>query len=496
MNKPYGPPSRQDAKPRTRRLAPLTSASLGGLYLALLLAMPAQAAIPVAALRQLIQQPGLSAPYTGVRIVDAETGNPILEQNATTALMPASNLKVITSSAALSLLKPEFQFKTELLTDGHVSGDTLQGNLYLKGFGDPVLNDDRLESLIEELHLLGIRSVSGNLVADDSFFDAERVGRGWKSTYGAAAYSAQISALTLDLNTVEIRVRPTQVGQAASITLKPANTFFEIVNRTTTSGGGTRLSISRRLVNGHNQIIVSGNLYVRGATEVEKLNLDDPTLYVGNVAQNLMGKQEIALQGKVVKGTTPAGAALLASSESPPLREVVTELNKHSVNLIAENLLKFMGANFEGPPGTAVKGAKVVMERFLVGEVGLPRNNSLVMADGSGLSPLDRMTTDVLSKVLQHMYHEYDASVDFMASLPIAGVDGTLKKRMNTPEIKRRVRAKTGFIDGASSLSGYLYTKSNQVLIFSFLMNHYSNFYAAVSTQDRLCRALVNWDGK
>lgn len=464
------------------------------LCLSLLICLPAEA-LTVDGIRQMVQQPGLSAPFTSVRIVDAETGAPIFEQNASTPLMPASNLKVITSSAALSLLKPEFQFKTELLTDGRISGETLQGNLYLKGFGDPVLDDERLENLVEELRFLGVRTVTGNLIADDSFFDAERIGRGWKSTYGAAAYSAQISALTLDLNTVEIRVRPTQSGQAASITLKPENTFFEIVNRTVTSGGRTRLSITRQLVNGHNQIIVSGNLYVRGATEVEKLNLDDPTLYVGNVAQNLLSKQEIALQGKVVKGPTPAGAALLASSQSPPLREVVSELNKHSINLIAENLLKFMGANFEGPPGTAAKGAKVVMERFLVNQVGLTRNPNLVMADGSGLSPLNRMTTEVLSKVLQHMYHEYDASVDFMASLPIAGVDGTLRKRMNTPEIKRRVRAKTGFIDGASSLSGYLYTKHDKVLIFSFLMNHYSNFYAAVSTQDRLCRALTDWQG-
>ncbi|HEY9842661.1 MAG TPA: D-alanyl-D-alanine carboxypeptidase/D-alanyl-D-alanine-endopeptidase [Candidatus Obscuribacterales bacterium] len=467
-----------------------------GVLLLLLCSLPAQAAMPAAGLRQVLQQPGLAPAYTGVRIISADSGEPILEQNAETPLMPASNMKVITSSAALSLLKPEFRFKTQLLTDGRINGETLQGNLYLKGYGDPVLSDERLQKLVEELRFLGIRKVSGNLVADDSFFDQERTGRGWKSSYGAAAYSAQISALALNLNTVEVRVRPTQVGQAASISLKPENTFFEIINKTGTSGGRTRLSISRQLVNGHNQIIVSGNLYVRGATEIEKLNLDNPTLYVGNVAQNLMRKEGIGLTGKIVKGTTPAGAAILASSESPPLREVVSELNKNSVNLIAENLLKFLGATFAGAPGTAAKGAKVVMDRFLVGQVGLPHNSGLVIADGSGLSPLNRMTAETLTRVLQHMFQQYDVSVDFIASLPIAGVDGTLKKRMIGPEIKRRVRAKTGFINGASSLSGYLYTKHNKVLIFSFLMNHYSNFYAAVSTQDRICRELVNWEGR
>jgi D-alanyl-D-alanine carboxypeptidase/D-alanyl-D-alanine-endopeptidase (penicillin-binding protein 4) len=460
------------------------------------LILPAHAAVSVSSLRQSLQQPGLSLPHTGIRIISGKTGATLLEHNAGTPLMPASNMKIVTSAAALSLLKPEFRFKTHLLTDGRINGETLQGNLYLKGFGDPVLTDERLQQLMQELRFLGVRSVTGNLIADDSFFDQERVGRGWKSTYGAAAYSAQISALSLNLNTVEVRVRPTQVGRPANITLKPESNFFQVVNQTTTSGGGTRLHIARQLVNGRNQVIVSGNLYVRGRTEIETINLEDPSLYVGSVAQNLLRKEEVIVQGRVLRGTTPPGAGLLAVTESPPLREVVSELNKNSINLIAENLLKFMGANFEGAPGSSAKGAKVVMDRFLINQVGLPRNNGLVMADGSGLSPLNRMTAVVFTEVLQHMLTQYDVSVDFIASLAISGVDGTLKKRMNTPDLKRRVRAKTGFINGASSLSGYVYTKKNEIVIFSFLMNHYHNFYAASSTQERLCRQLLDWEEK
>lgn len=474
--------------------ARLTAGS--ALLLMLTVMLPVQAAVPANTLRQSLQQPGLSGPHTGVLIVSGRTGETILSQNADTPLMPASNMKILTSAAALSLLKPEFRFKTHLLTDGRINGETLQGNIYLKGFGDPVLSDERLTELMQELRFLGVRTVTGNLIADDTFYDAERVGRGWKSTYGASAYSAQISALSLNLNTVEVRVRPTQAGRPANITLKPENTFFEVINKTNTSGGGTRLHIARQLVNGRNQIIVTGNLYARGRTEVETINLEDPTLYTGNVAQNLLRKEEVIVQGKVVKGTTPPGAALLATTESAPLSEVVSELNKHSINLIAENLLKFMGANFEGAPGTAAKGAKVVTERFLINQVGLPRNNGIVIADGSGLSPLNRVTAHAFAQVLQHMLSQYDVSVDFMSSLAISGVDGTLRKRMNGPDLKRRVRAKTGFINGASSLSGYLYTKKNEVVVFSFLMNHYSNFYTATSTQERLCRLLLDYEDK
>lgn len=441
--------------------------------------------------RQFALQPGLSAAHTGIQVISAQTGQTLISQNADVPLMPASNMKVLTSAAALSLLKPEFRFKTHLLSNGYVRGNSLQGNLYLKGYGDPVLTDERLQELIQELKLLGVTEIQGNLIADDSFFDQERVGRGWKSTYGASAYSAQISALSMNLNTVEVRVRPVQVGRAAMVNLKPENTFFEIINQTGTSSGRTRLKIARQLVNGKNQIIVSGNVNIQGRTEIETINLDNPTLYVANVAQTLLRKEGIRLQGRTQLGATPSGAVILASTESPPLREVVNHLNKDSVNLIAENLLKFMGANFEGVPGSAAKGSKVVLNRFLTGMVGLPHNPNLVIADGSGLSPLNRMTANTLARVLQYMFHQYDVSVDFMASLPISGVDGTLKKRMNTPELKRRVRAKTGFINGVSALSGYVYTQKNQVMIFSALMNHYSNMFAATSTQEKLCQQLL-----
>lgn len=455
--------------------------------------LAAHAQTNVALLHQLLQQTALSPNQTAAEIISMKTGKSLLSKNTNTALMPASNMKVITSAAALSLLKPEFRFKTMLYTDGRQIKDTIQGNLYLKGYGDPVFNDERLRELTQELRYQGVHTITGNLIVDDSYFDAERTGKGWKNTYGAASYSARISALSLNLNTVEIQIRPTQHGQAATIVLKPENTFFEVENHTRTTGGRTQLKIMRQLVDGKNKIIVSGNVYVQGRTEIETINLDKPALYVGNVALNFLAKENIKIEGRLSMGDTPSGAKILASSLSPPLREIVTELNKKSINLIAENLLKFIGANFKGAPGTSEKGAEVVKEKFLYGMVGLAPNKDLVIADGSGLSPLNRLTTHTLTSVLQHMFQQFDVSVDFMSSLAISGVDGTLKKRMNTPALKRRVRAKTGFINGVSALSGYVYTESNEVLIFSFLMNHFQNYSSAVSTQDKLCAELIKW---
>lgn len=463
-----------------------------GCFSCFALLLPLCAEANPAVWQQILQQPALPAQHTSVQVMSMKTGETLLSQNAETALMPASNMKVITSAAALSLLKPEYRFKTHLFTDGPQQGNTLKGNLYIKGYGDPTLSDERLLELIQELRFQGIEQIEGDLIVDDSFFDQEHTGRGWKDTYGAAAYSARISALSLNLNVVEVRVRPTQAGQAAAIVLKPDNTFFDVINETRTGSGKTRLKILRQVVDGRNRIVISGQVDIRGRTEIETLNLDSPALYVGNVSQVMLRKEGLALGGRLRLGAVPHGARILAVTYSPVLSEVVSQLNKDSVNLIGENLLKFMGANFEGAPGTAAKGEKVIKERFLTSQVGLPPNDQIVIADGSGLSPLNRLNTATLSKVLAHMFQQFDVSVDFMGSLAISGVDGTLKKRMQSPEMKRRVRAKTGFINGASGLSGYVYTQDNDVLVFSFLMNHFRDYGVAVNTQDRLCTQMAN----
>ncbi len=456
----------------------------------MVLTLPAHA-LSTAQVNQILNQAGLPPTHTSARMVSMKTGETLYEKNANHLLMPASNMKVITSAAALHLLKPEFRFKTQFLSSATLRNGVLNGDLYLKGYGDPVLNDERLNTLVQELRFAGVQQISGNLIVDDSFFDEERTGRGWKTTYGAAAYSAKISALSLNLNTVDVQVKPGAPGRPASIRLKPDNTFFDIVNQTRTTAGRTRLKITRQWIKGRNRVVVSGSVYSRGRTESQRINLDKPALYVGNVAQKMFTREGIAFEGKLSKGKTPAGARILATTQSPPLRDIVSQLNKDSVNLIAENLLKFMGANFVSAPGTAAKGAQVIKEKFLYAQVGLSPDPKLVIADGSGLSPLNRLTTNTLSRVLEYMFQQFDVSVDFMASMPISGVDGTLRKRMNTPLLKRRVRAKTGYINGVSALSGYVYTQKNEVIIFSFLMNHFKSYGAAIQAQHRLCELLA-----
>jgi len=458
----------------------------------LVLPVSARTAAAPSGLQSAWMQPGLSAAHTGIQVFSLKTGKSILAHNAEIPLMPASNMKLVTSAAALSLLKPEFRFKTLVYTNGRVQGNTLNGDLYLKGLGDPELTDERLSQLASEIRYSGIQKINGKLIADDQYFDQVREGRGWKKTYGASAYSAQISALSLNRNTVNVWVRPGQPGQAAEIALEPPNQFFEIVNNTRT-GGRTRLQIARTMNGGKNRVTVTGSISPQARPEKEAINLENPALYTGYVFKHQLQKAGIVFTGSVTQGKTPSGVYELGRTESRPLRDIVGELNKHSINLIAENLLKYMGALFEGEPGSSAKGAKVVQEKFLQEMVGLGPKNGISMADGSGLSPLNRVTADSLAKILMYMQGQFDVGVDYISSLAISGVDGTLHTRLNSPGLKRRIRAKTGFINGVSSLSGYLQTKNNETLVFSFLMNHFTGVYAARASQDNLCARLVNW---
>lgn len=458
---------------------------------------PLQAmAFNTTSLGQWVTHPSLSDTQTAVQIISLKTGNVLYKKNEHTPLVPASNMKLLTSAAALTLLKPEFQFKTEVYSDAPATQTKPQKNIYLKGYGDPDLNDERLYGLAQDLKLQGLSDIPGNLIVDDFYFDRLSRGQGWKKTYGNAAYNARISALSLNRNTIKVWIKPTTPGQMAKVEVEPVNRFFKINNLVRTSHRRTKLKIVRTLDRGKNLVTVSGNIYFKAAPEIERINLDKPAIYTGAVFKNMLNKLGVRIRGQVRLGKVPSKATLLAVSKSPPLREIVADLNKHSINLIGENLLKTIGAVYSQAPGSAKKGAQAIQKHFLQAEIGLPAKNGLVIVDGSGLSPQNRVTASALAKILRYMYLRFDLGSDYVSSLAISGVDGTLKKRFRNPQLKRRIRAKTGYINGVSTLSGYLQTKNNDILVFSVLINHFKSYTVARNAQENLFSSLLDYKEK
>ena len=401
----------------------------------------------------------------GVVVKSLTTNESIFEFNADKLFIPASNQKVIISVAALSLLKPDYRFKTEFYSGGEFSDGVLHGGLYVKGYGDPTLEKDNLVFIANQLKMMGIKEIRGGIIVDDSYFEKVRFGRGWKSNWRGDVYSPPISALTLNHNTFEIHVSPSRPGHAPYIRLEPPGSYIQVFNKavTTSRKGG----LSAHWVDGSNAVVLNGRISPRRSSQALQLAVIDPTLYTGGVFKKALEDSGVKVSGAISKGIVPKWGKAIYTHNSIPLSLIVNEYLKESVNVIGENLIKTLGAYFKGSPGSWESGAKVISD-FLVG-IGI--DNYFRIVDGSGLSNLNRISPQTMTDVLQYAYTNKVIGSDFVKSLPIAGVDGTLKKRFRSSELEGRVRAKTGYINNVRALSGYAFTRNGDVLVFSILSN-------------------------
>jgi D-alanyl-D-alanine carboxypeptidase/D-alanyl-D-alanine-endopeptidase (penicillin-binding protein 4) len=434
----------------------------------------------------LVNTPALSAKETGVAVVSLRTGEMLYGRNESRALMPASNMKLLTSAAAMTMLGPDFAFRTALYADGQVSDGILSGSLYLKGFGDPDLNERRVVEMAEALHERGVRQVS-DVVADDSFFDDRRLGMGWKARYEGLSYSARISALSITQNVAKVWVKAGPAGKPAQLKLEPDSEYYLVSNGVRTVPGYANSLGARfgKMVNGRRQVLIHGVFGTARGPDAVSFNIEDPALVSGGTLMTALKQAGIRVTGRLMTGRTPTTAAPLVINASRPLVAVLTDFNKHSINFVGEHVFKYLGATFRGEPGTAEKGASVIREDFVRRLVGIDPAG-MVVADGSGLSPLNRISALQFASVLRYMYSQPEYRPDFQAALPIAGVDGTLAHRFRSTPAQGVLRAKTGFINGVCTLSGYTTTKDGEPVAFSFLMNNYKDLWAARVVQERL----------
>lgn len=433
----------------------------------------------------LLNNSSLPLEKTSIKIISLKTNEIIFEHNPNKVLIPASNMKLITSAAALFFLGPNFTFSTDIYGDKPIHNGIIEGNIYIKGFGDPDLTTEKLWKISRELKLRGLNEVKGDVIGDISFFDDQQTGLGWKESYGFSSFCPRISALSLNQSTIKIWIRPNyKIGTPAIIELDPPTDFFELINQTTTSYTYSKLYITRSTIsNGKNKILVKGNVKKENNSECEEINLDNPGLYTTSVFTELLKREGIKINGKTKLGQIKKPVILLVSSNSRPLTQIIMDLNKFSINSIAEQLLKFLGAKFRTPPGTSIKGTEVILNDFLKKEVGSDIQNIRIV-DGSGLSPLNKISANCFIDVLKYMYSKFKFESDYLSSLAISGTDGTLYKRMK--EAKGLIKAKTGFINGVSSLSGYTVTKDNEPIAFSIIINDLKNSAIAIDKQNKI----------
>lgn len=355
-----------------------------------------------------------------VSVISASKSDILYQYNPDAKMIPASVTKLITSAAAFVKLGLGYNFKTIIYTDdNNINDGVINGNIYLKGYGDPDLSSYDITEMAEHLSKLNIREITGNLIYDESFLDDN--------------YSSLAGVYTSDTDPK----------------------YWPYV---------TALSIDKNSTS------------------------KNPAFYAATYLIKEITSLNIEFKGIVIPGTTPESLKVLVRFLRP-INEVISNMNKPSDNQSAITVYKVLGAEIKSPPGSLKKGTEVIID--FLNSIGINRNSYEIL-EGSGLSRYNMVTSSSITKLLKFMYDQVDIFDTFMNSLSIAGVDGTLSKRMKNTEAEHNVYAKTGTLNYVSTLAGYAISRDNELLIFYIAMNGFkkenTSFFR--KKQDRICELL------
>ncbi len=434
-----------------------------------------------------------------VRYVDG--GAVLYSRNPLKYFIPASNMKVFTTTAILDRLGPNFRFETRLGYEGQLQENgVLTGDLVLIGGGDPGLANNlgsghifqHLDNMAREVERAGIRLIQGDVVGDDSFFSYAPHGRGWNKKDLEYHYAPRVSALSFYDNLLNLVARPgRRTGQPIRLSSYPSNSLFQLVNMGTTVADGPQATgyLYRSL--GNHKAVIGGQIPVNSPGWTRRITMEDPALYTATLLRDRLRKRGIRVGGSVrsrhIAPTDGMETKEIYVHESPPLIEVIFRVNKESHNLYAEILLRTLGAVVKGR-GSDSGGLEVVYE--LLREAGVPLRLT-DLQDGSGLSEQNLITPRAQSLLLRHVAGKSFFPF-FLGSLPVAGRNGTLRGRMRGTPAANRVFAKTGTLSNAITLGGYVQSRSSELLAFSILVNdHRFGHYNARRGIDQICSLLA-----
>ncbi|SCL34783.1 D-alanyl-D-alanine carboxypeptidase / D-alanyl-D-alanine-endopeptidase (penicillin-binding protein 4) [Micromonospora pallida] len=444
----------------------------------------------------------LDGAQAGVVVADATTGDTLYQRNGDRRLIPASNTKLLTSAAAMELLGPGHRFTTDVLRTGAKQGTVLTGDLHLRGGGDPTMLAADYDALAARVATAGIRVVTGDLIADDTRYDATRLGPDWAWDDEPYYYAAQISALTVapdtdyDAGTVIVGAAPgATAGARPEISFTPSTGYLRVDNRATTvATGSTSISFERE--HATNTIVVTGQIALGAARTSDWVSVWEPTGYAADVFRTALSRHGVRVLGETVPGrATPPSAVGVTSHDSMPLSELMVPFMKLSNNGHAEVLTKEIGRVLSGSGTWSAGLAKI---RQYVATAGMD-TGTLNQRDGSGLSRRNMIPADEFVDLLVAVRGEpwFDA---WYAALPVAGnaerfVGGTLRSRMRGTPAANNVRAKTGSLTGVSGLSGYVTDADGRQLVFSIVLNNYLAS-SVKNLEDQIAVALASYTGK
>lgn len=415
----------------------------------------------------LIQSKKLNPDHFSLYWAAKET-DPIVSHRSNELMLPASITKLITASAVLNYLPPGTKFKTRLMSAAKIEGDRLKGDLYLVGGGDPSFVSENMWYLVNQFVRTGVKQIEGSIIVDDSLFDSVRFDSSRESVRVDRAYDAPVGAMSFNWNSVNVYVRPGSSGQATVI-LDPESDYYKLNNNVKiVSGSALSIDVDRVWDEKSKKEVfnVSGKIGKNMSEHVVFANINHPDLWSGYNLKSFLLQRGIHVKGNILLGKSQSSNSILAESESKPIEHILADMNKFSNNFVAEMLTKQMALK-NSSKGTIEGGIAVVLEHLK--SLGLSTSEFKIV-NPSGLTRENRMSSHALWKLLDYNKHNFSTQPELLGSLPIGGIDGTLKKRFKSDLMMRKVRAKTGLLNGVISLAGFVEGKEESSA-FVFIYN-------------------------
>lgn len=455
-----------------------------------------------ASVREALRQANIPVASVGIVVREVSASSTLIQVNAKQAMNPASTIKLLTTYAALELLGPAYSWKTEAYVEGKIENGVLDGNLIIKGYGNPKINAEHLWLWLRELRNRGLREIRGDLILDRTAFAAQETDPASFDNDPGRAYNVVPDALLLNFNAIRLRFVP--LDGTINIYTEPTLAGYTIDNRLSlkklSNCGDWDRHIRVQLLG--NTIRVQGT-YPSPCGEHDKaINLLSHGRYFDAVFRSLWQELGGTLRGISRDGLTPTSAVLLATHYSQALSEIIRDINKFSNNVMARQLFLSLSLNQTTPSQNtpainfqlpALQSTSLIAPasfalsenalRQWLGNKGLDFPE-LVLENGAGLSRKERISPHNLALLLQDI-QQSPFSAEMEASLPIVGVDGTLKKRLDNCAVTAHAHLKTGALEGVKSIAGYVQSRSGKQWILVFIINH-PNASAGLAAQDEL----------
>ena len=474
-----------------------------------------------ARIAQVLQKTELEPAMIGIKVTSLDTGRVLFEENANKLLRPASNMKLYTIAAALDRLSPDYRFVTSVYATAKPDAAGLvHGDLTIYGRGDPSIAArfnagnyfKGIDDLAARIVAAGVKRVEGDLVGDETYFVGPQYGAGWEWEDLQWWYGAEVSALTVNDNALDLSIKPgAQVGAPAVVTTGPPDPLLTIVNKILTGARNSRREIMVYRGLGGDELEIRGSIPLDDRGYSGGLGISRPALLFCYLLRASLAQRGVTFSGKtrtlgpvLFAWAKPeidsTGLVELTNLQSPPLSLVAANTLKPSQNLYTELVLRTLGKVSAAPatPANANRTSEeagIEVVKLFLREAGITPS-TLVLTDGSGLSRNDMITAAATLQLLTYMHrHRYAAT--FRDALPIAGVDGTLRNRFKGTPAENNLRAKTGTLSSASSLSGYVRDAAGEQLAFSIMVNNYpEGADVRASCIDPIALLLTSFAGK